>query len=113
MREENHDSYSIPGSRDGNQRVVRLDERLFRKGASRRSPHRRRTGTGRTDGPEHPLRGEGTGHLNTKWERFEVMLPRQFNDGRDVPAAWLSLAVLEIGDRFGAASYETQVVEGR
>jgi hypothetical protein len=40
------------------------------------------------------------------------MLPRQFNDGRDVPAAWLSLAVPEIGDRFGAASYETQVVEG-
>ena len=41
--------------------------------------------------------------MSTKWRRFEVMLPRQFNDGRDVPAEWLSLAVLEIGDHFGAA----------
>ena len=51
--------------------------------------------------------------MSTKWRRFEVMLPRQFNDGRDVPAEWISLAVLEIGDRFGAVSYETQVIEGR
>jgi hypothetical protein len=41
------------------------------------------------------------------------MLPRQFNDGREVPAEWISLAVLEIGDHFGAVSYETQVIEGR
>jgi hypothetical protein len=41
------------------------------------------------------------------------MLPRQFNDGRDVPAEWISLAVLEIGDHFGAVSYETQIIEGR
>jgi hypothetical protein len=41
------------------------------------------------------------------------MLPRQFNDGRDVPAEWISLAVLEIGDHFGAVSYEPQVIEGR
>lgn len=41
------------------------------------------------------------------------MLPRQFNDGHDVPPEWLALAVLEIGDHFGAVSYETQIVEGR
>ena len=41
------------------------------------------------------------------------MLPRQFNDGRDVPPEWLSLAVLEIGDHFGSVSYETQIIEGR
>ena len=35
--------------------------------------------------------------MSKKWRRFEVMLPRQFNDGRDVPPEWLSLAVLEIG----------------
>jgi hypothetical protein len=29
-----------------------------------------------------------------------------------VPAEWLAEAVLEIVDRFGAASYETQKVEG-
>ncbi len=46
--------------------------------------------------------------MSTKWRRFEVMLPRQFNDGRDVP-----LAVLEIGDHFGFVGYETQIIEGR
>jgi hypothetical protein len=41
-----------------------------------------------------------------------VLLPLQFNDGRAVPAEWLAEAVLEIVDHFGAASYETQKVEG-
>jgi hypothetical protein len=44
--------------------------------------------------------------------RFEVLLPLQSNDGRDVPSEWLADAVLEIVERFGAASYETQKVEG-
>ncbi len=44
--------------------------------------------------------------------RFEVLLPLQFNDGRDIPSDWLADAVLEIVERFGAASYETQKVEG-
>lgn len=51
--------------------------------------------------------------MSTKWRRFEVMLPRQFNDGRPVPPEWISAAVLEIGDHFGAVSYETQVIEGQ
>ena len=50
--------------------------------------------------------------MSNKWRRFEVLLPLQFNDGRDVPAEWLAEAVLEIVDHFGAASYETQKVEG-
>ena len=44
--------------------------------------------------------------------RFEILLPLQFNDGREVPPEWLADAVLEIVERFGAASYETQKVEG-
>jgi hypothetical protein len=36
----------------------------------------------------------------------------QFNDGREVPPEWLAEAVLEVVDQFGAASYETQRVEG-
>ena len=40
------------------------------------------------------------------------MLPLQFNDARDVPPEWLADAVLEIVEFFGAASYETQKVEG-
>src|SRR5436190_1182620 len=50
--------------------------------------------------------------MSSKWRRFEVLLPLQFNDGRDVPADWLADAVLEIVDQFGAASYETQPIQG-
>lgn len=50
--------------------------------------------------------------MSSKWRRFEVMLPLQFNDDREVPAEWLAEAVLEVVDHFGAASYETQKVEG-
>jgi hypothetical protein len=50
--------------------------------------------------------------MSSKWRRCEVMLPLQFNDGREVPSTWLAEAVLEITDHFGAASYETQKVEG-
>ena len=46
--------------------------------------------------------------MSSKWRRFEVLLPLQFNDGRDVPTEWLADAVLEIVNQFGAASYETQ-----
>lgn len=49
--------------------------------------------------------------MSSNWRRFEVLLPLRFNDGRDVPPEWLSEAVLEVVDRLGAASYETQKVE--
>ncbi len=35
-----------------------------------------------------------------------------FNDGRDVTSEWLAAAVFEIVDHFGAASNETQKLEG-
>ena len=50
--------------------------------------------------------------MSSKWRRFEVLLPLQFNDGREVPPERLAEAVLEVVDNFGAASYETQKVEG-
>ena len=50
--------------------------------------------------------------MSSKWRRYEVLLPIQFNDGQAVPSDWLAEAVLEIVDHFGAASYETQKVEG-
>lgn len=50
--------------------------------------------------------------MSNKLRRFEILLPLQFNDGRDVPGEWLAEAVLEIVEQFGAASYETQKVEG-
>ena len=50
--------------------------------------------------------------MNSKLRRFEILLQLQFNDGRDIPPEWLAEAVLEIVENFGAASYETQKVEG-
>jgi hypothetical protein len=50
--------------------------------------------------------------MSSRWRRFEVLLPLQFNDGREVPSEWLAEAVLEVVAHFGAASYETQKVEG-
>jgi len=50
--------------------------------------------------------------MSSRWRRFEVLPPLQFNDGREIPAEWLAEAVLEVVDHFGAASYETQKVEG-
>ena len=50
--------------------------------------------------------------MSNKWRRFEVLLPLRFNDGREVPEEWISEAVLELVNHFGAASYETQKLEG-
>jgi hypothetical protein len=50
--------------------------------------------------------------MSSKWRCFQSLLPRQFNDGREVPAEWISQAILEIVDHFGAASHETQRIEG-
>jgi len=50
--------------------------------------------------------------MSSRWRRFEVLLPLQFNDGRDVPAEWLADAVLQVVEQFGAASYESQRIEG-
>src|SRR5947207_4672763 len=50
--------------------------------------------------------------MSSRWRRFEVLLPLQFNDGTEVPGEWMAEAVLEVVDHFGAASYETQKVEG-
>lgn len=50
--------------------------------------------------------------MSSSWRRFEVLLPLRFNDGREIPPDWLAEAVLEVVERFGAASYETQRVEG-
>lgn len=50
--------------------------------------------------------------MSSKLRRFEILLPLQFNDGRDISPELLAEAVLEIVEKFGAASYETQRVEG-
>ena len=56
------------------------------------------------------VRGKAT--YEQQMAALEVLLPLQFNDGRAVSPEWVAEAVLEIVDHFGAASYETQKVEG-
>jgi hypothetical protein len=51
--------------------------------------------------------------MTSKWRRFEVMLPLQFNDGNPIPEDWHTEAVLELTEQFGASSFEKQAVEGR
>ena len=50
--------------------------------------------------------------MSSKLRRFEILLPRQFNDGRDVPRDLLGLALDEVVEMFGAASFEPTTVEG-
>lgn len=44
--------------------------------------------------------------------RYEVLLPKQFNDGTPVPDSFIADTVLELRDRFGAVSAETQTIQG-
>jgi hypothetical protein len=50
--------------------------------------------------------------MSISYRRYELLLPRRFNDGTPVPARWLTDAVVELRERFGAASCETQVIRG-
>ncbi len=50
--------------------------------------------------------------MSSNWRRFEVLRPLRFNDGKPVQGEWMAEAVLEVVEYFGAASYETQKVEG-
>ncbi|MGD9561412.1 MAG: hypothetical protein AB7F88_03175 [Pyrinomonadaceae bacterium] len=45
--------------------------------------------------------------------RFEILIPLQFNDGSDISDDFISDAILEIVDEFGALSYYHNSVQGR
>jgi len=45
--------------------------------------------------------------------RYEILLPLRFNDGQSVPDALISDTLIELEKRFGAVSWETQVIRGR
>jgi hypothetical protein len=45
--------------------------------------------------------------------RFEVLLPLRFNDGSAVPDAAIADTLLELEQRFGAVSCETQTIRGQ
>lgn len=44
--------------------------------------------------------------------RYEILVPLLFNDGRPVPEAVLTEAFTELRTKYGAASWETQMVHG-
>jgi hypothetical protein len=44
--------------------------------------------------------------------RYEILVPLLFNNGAPVPEELLSETFAELRDKFGAASWETQVVRG-
>lgn len=46
------------------------------------------------------------------WCRFEILLPLRFNDGGVVPRELIAEAIGELEARFGAATWETQVLHG-
>lgn len=44
--------------------------------------------------------------------RYEILLPLKFNDGQPVPRETIVAIVLELEERFGAVSSETQIIHG-
>ncbi len=50
--------------------------------------------------------------MSRNFRRYEMLLPRKFNDGRPVPEERFQEVLLELRDKFGAESLETQVIHG-
>ena len=50
--------------------------------------------------------------MSVKWRRYEILLPRRFNDGAAVPRGWLGEAQNEVIKEFGAASFESCRIDG-
>lgn len=48
----------------------------------------------------------------SKLRRYEILLPRKFNDGQRVPDALISETLRELEQRFGAVSWETEIIQG-
>ena len=50
--------------------------------------------------------------MSAAFRRFETLLPLRFNDGRPVPDEVVGETLLELRQRFGAVSAETQTTRG-
>jgi hypothetical protein len=51
--------------------------------------------------------------MSRSLRRFEILLPLRFNDGQSVPDDLIAGLLLQLEQRFGAVSAETQRIEGR
>jgi hypothetical protein len=50
--------------------------------------------------------------MSKSYQRFEILLPLKFNDDRPVPDELIGATILELRQRFGAISSETQTIHG-
>lgn len=50
--------------------------------------------------------------MTSAFRRFEILLPLRFNDSRPVPGELIADTLLELEQRFGAVSSETQTIQG-
>jgi hypothetical protein len=50
--------------------------------------------------------------MSSTLRRFEILLPLRFNDDQPVPNELVGETLLEIRQRFGAVSAETQIIRG-
>jgi hypothetical protein len=50
--------------------------------------------------------------MSRHFRRFEMLLPKKFNDGDDVPPSVFEDAIGTLKERFGSVSAETQDIEG-
>jgi hypothetical protein len=51
--------------------------------------------------------------MQKPFRRFELLLPTRFNSGDPVAAELFAHTLLDLEERFGAVSSETQYIEGR
>jgi hypothetical protein len=50
--------------------------------------------------------------MSASLRRFEILLPRRYNDGQPVPEELIADTLLELEEQFGAVSSETQTIRG-
>ena len=51
--------------------------------------------------------------MSKPYRRFEMLLPLLFNDGKPVPEGLIADTLIELEQRFGTISSETQTIHGR
>ena len=51
--------------------------------------------------------------MSNAYRRYEILLPRRFNDGSLVPKRQFTKTLLDLREKFGAVSCETQAIRGQ
>ncbi len=51
--------------------------------------------------------------MSISYRRFEILLPRRFNNGQRVPNRLVTETLIDLRKKFGASSCETQIIEGQ